>query len=71
MLFIPFLCSIGDMNQPIKWDKKMAPSTPVATVEEKTVSEITKLNPFKTKVTSVLISLLMHFMVHGSCLAAA
>jgi hypothetical protein len=49
MLFIPFLCSIGDMNQPIKWDKQMAPSRPVATFEEKTVFEITNLTPSKPR----------------------
>ncbi|CAO2145221.1 unnamed protein product, partial [Urochloa humidicola] len=49
------LSSLGDMNRPIKWDNQIAPNTPAASVEEKKISEIIKLNPFKNKVTFIII----------------
>ncbi|CAO2037175.1 unnamed protein product [Urochloa humidicola] len=50
------LASLGDMNQPIKWDNQIAPNTPAASVEEKKISEIIKLNPFKYKKNEYLVN---------------
>ncbi|CAN6323913.1 unnamed protein product [Urochloa humidicola] len=50
------LSSLEDMNQPIKWDQQIAPNTPAASVQEKKVSEIIDLNPFKNKKNEFLVT---------------
>ncbi|CAO2161200.1 unnamed protein product, partial [Urochloa humidicola] len=50
------LSSLGDMNQPIKWDQQMVPNAPASVVEEKKVSELINLNPFKNKKNEFLVT---------------
>jgi len=44
----------------------MTPAKATPAVEHKKVSEIKDLNPFKYKVTLILIFLLIHFIIHDT-----
>ncbi|KAG2640235.1 uncharacterized protein LOC120663353 isoform X1 [Panicum virgatum] len=50
------LSSIGNTNQPIRWDQQMTPTKATPAAEHKNVSEIKDLNPFKYKKMDFLVT---------------
>jgi hypothetical protein len=54
-VFPLFFYSAKSMRQAIKWDQHVTSAGLASTVEHKKISDIKFLNPFKTKVTVVLL----------------
>ncbi|CAN6324988.1 unnamed protein product [Urochloa humidicola] len=50
------LSSLGDTNQPIQWNQQMTLNAPPPAIEDKKVSEIINLNPFKNKKNEFLVT---------------